>query len=110
MSIVLTQQAYPASTQVSSALPWLPGATSVSASAIMSNADALNAANACTFAIAASYDPQGATFQREAISQWQGGVAAPGMTWGPGTRLPTFVRVEIDLPQSLSIGADLGLQ
>ena len=93
---------------------WVQGAKFASVNGLMAQADANNPAYSATVAIAAAFDAQGLTFIRQASITWVGGGNAPDDTSPPKISTdfgapPTFVRVEMDLPAAVSIGADISV-
>ena len=102
-------------THYSSSLPWQAGATTVQCAGLLADADASLATNTGTFAIEASFDG-GRTFGQAASIAWAGGTDPihggpnlPKFSVGyAGTQAPpTHVRVRVDLPAVLSVGATL---
>ncbi len=103
-STVLNQQVYQG-TVYSSALAYPGGVSTIIAAGLMSTADGNNPANTLTVTIEVSYDG-GNTFAGIVSANWQGGGGPFGLGGNP-SGAPTHVRVRLDIPQSLSVGATL---
>jgi hypothetical protein len=93
--------------------PWPRGATLLTATGLLSDADASDPSNTCTFSVEVSFDG-GKGFDFAAGGGWAGGVGKDGTTPAPpalalsyGGDTPTHALVLIDLPKPLSIGASL---
>jgi chitodextrinase len=95
-----------------SAVAWQAGATMVTIAGLLSDADALDAAKACTFGLDVSFDG-GQTYGLAARAGWAGGTNPrtngpniPIVTVGYSAsgQAPTHVRPFVDCPQVLSIG------
>lgn len=111
---VLTPSLYQ-QTITTSAVPWEAGKTQVQLDGLLSDADAGDPTRALNqFAIEISFD-QGQIFSVGVSKQWKGDMGIDGKTPQPPSltagysagHTPTHVRGRLDIPQSLSIGAQI---
>lgn len=119
VTTVLTQSLYPAGTYYSNPIAWPTGATMVTATGLLSDADVRDPSLKITkLAVEVSTDGGKSYFEVGGPS-WQGGtLAKDGVSYsypsvgagysGPDQQTPDHARVRLELPQPLSVGVTLG--